>query len=230
MNCWICGEVANSGEHLIKASDLKSLFGSVTQKKPLFFHTNDSKNIPIGSIKSDRFKSNTLICADCNNNKTSRYDYAWQKLSEQLRTYPLHKRGPLNIRTVRVFGNNVYKNAVNVHLYFVKLFGCRIIEDSIPIDTASFSDSLLNHTPNPYVFIHFKKAIGSSFKMSEVTPIHAVLDDNKNVVVATWMYAVGDLNVEIFYSKNCANSRYLKESYHPDCQYKVLRFKDFSED
>jgi hypothetical protein len=39
MRCWICSDEADSAEHLIKASDLRALFGNVSQKNPIYFHT-----------------------------------------------------------------------------------------------------------------------------------------------------------------------------------------------
>ncbi len=39
MNCWICGDHATTGEHRTKASDLKSEFGVVSQKRPIYLHT-----------------------------------------------------------------------------------------------------------------------------------------------------------------------------------------------
>ena len=57
MKCWICGDDANSGEHMIKASDLKSLFGHVTQMAPLYFHTDEKRNQPVAGIKSDKNSS-----------------------------------------------------------------------------------------------------------------------------------------------------------------------------
>ncbi len=59
MKCWICGEEAKTGEHLTKASDLKSQFGDVSQKKPLYMHTEGKVNVKINSIKkSSDIKSN----------------------------------------------------------------------------------------------------------------------------------------------------------------------------
>ncbi len=205
------------------------MFSNITQKNPVYYHSADKKNIPVGSTKSDRFKSDALICSDCNNNKTSPHDYAWQKLSEHLRKHPLDKRGPLKIRLSKAFERDIYRNSVNVHLYFVKLFGCRIVEESIPIDIGSFSEAILNNKPNPYIFVHFKKAIGSSLQTLALTPVHLEHDGQKTIVAA-WMYSVGDLNVEILYSPNSACTPFLKRSFHPNCRYKLIEFIDFEED
>lgn len=86
MKCWICGQEGNTGEHLIKESDLRSYFGDISQKCPIFFHTKDKRNIPVGSLKSKRFKSDALICNRCNSALTQPYDRAWETLSIYLRS------------------------------------------------------------------------------------------------------------------------------------------------
>lgn len=40
----------------MKASDPRAEFPDVTQKKPIFLHTEQEKNQKIGSVKSDKFK------------------------------------------------------------------------------------------------------------------------------------------------------------------------------
>jgi hypothetical protein len=74
MKCWICGSEANSGEHVIKASDLKDVFGNITQKNPIYTHTRLRKNQPIRGIKSDTLKYSARICARCNNELTQPHD------------------------------------------------------------------------------------------------------------------------------------------------------------
>lgn len=128
----------NTGEHVLKASDLKSHFGHVSQQKPLFYHTAAKKNIPIGSLKGPRLKSKALICNNCNSNLTQSYDRAWEKLSSYLRAnWPeLSKTRKLNLS--KVFPGSSKKSLLDVHLYFVKLFGCRIVEYKIPLIYLNF--------------------------------------------------------------------------------------------
>jgi hypothetical protein len=44
---WICGSPADSGEHVVKRSDLKSLVGVVSQSDPLYIHTAKRRNLRI---------------------------------------------------------------------------------------------------------------------------------------------------------------------------------------
>jgi len=34
--CWICEDIANSGEHIIKQSDLKQIFPKTSQQHPIY--------------------------------------------------------------------------------------------------------------------------------------------------------------------------------------------------
>lgn len=228
-SCWICGEEGDSGEHLIKASDIKSLFGVITQENPVLYHDDNVKNRFVGSSKSDKFKSKALICRNCNNSRTAPHDRAWQKLSEHLRSFDLGSRGPLKVRLEKVFASNIYKHALDVHLFFVKLFGCRIVESDMPVDIASFSESIMYSKPNPFVFLVFKKAIGSKLQTAALSQIHMEKSGDR-VNVAGWIYTVGDLNVEILYNPNGATNQFLKKSFHPQCRHKYIEFQDFEPD
>ncbi len=228
-NCWICGDRGDSGEHLIKASDIKSLFGVVTQDSPVLYHDDKVKNRYLQSSKADKLKSSALICQNCNNSRTAPHDRAWQKLSEHLRSYNLGLRGPLKIRLEKAFGGNIYQNALDVHLYFVKLFGCRIAECSFPIDIEPFSQSVMHSKPNPFLFLLFKKAIGSKLQTAAISDIY-VDESGNRVNVAAWMYTVGDLNVELLYNPKGATNQFLKHSFHPNCRHKYIDFVDFEPD
>jgi hypothetical protein len=46
---------------------------------------------------------------------------------------------------------------LNAHLFFVKWFGCQIIEANLPIDPPidTFSQALMNRTPHPNIWLAF---------------------------------------------------------------------------
>lgn len=229
MNCWICGKKGNSREHLIKASDLRSVFGDITQQNPIYQHFEDKKGIRIGSAKAGRVKSDALLCKECNTKRTAPHDNSWTKLSEHLRRHPLKVRGNLNIRLSKVYEKEIQLNVLNVHLFFVKNFGCRIIEEDIPIDIEPFKVAIMTETPNPHVFMFFKKALGGKTKSAGITPVYSQNDGNKSVAAA-YYYTVGDLVVEILYSHEAFKTDFLKESFHPNRLNKVIKFTDFEED
>jgi hypothetical protein len=102
MKCWICNiNDANSGEHIIKASDIRATLGTVTQKYPLYIN-DGQKKITIGSAKSDRLKFSSSICTFCNNDRTQRHDKAWEKFSKYLqeRQPPISKGARVKLKKV----------------------------------------------------------------------------------------------------------------------------------
>jgi hypothetical protein len=61
---------------MIKRSDLKALFEDVSEKNPIFLHTEEARNIPIFSFDDSRLKSRAWICSRCNNQMTQGHDRA----------------------------------------------------------------------------------------------------------------------------------------------------------
>lgn len=195
MDCWICGAEGTTGEHLVKASDLRSFFGAFSQKSPLYFHTKGKKNIPVGSLKSDRFKSKAKICNTCNSATTQPYDEAWRQFSTYLRANfsQLRKSGRIDLS--KVFPGSTRKSLLYVHLYFVKLFGCLIVEHQVPIDISPFATALKTATPHKDIYLAFgPNQYPPKHKFAGLTPVEAV---NKNgaAVFATWFYILGDVSL-----------------------------------
>ena len=55
----------------------------------------------------------------------------------------------------RIFGADRVREMLNVHLYFVKLFGCHIAGNNIPIDITGFSDAIMHGKLHPRVYLKF---------------------------------------------------------------------------
>lgn len=222
MKCWICGiNDADSREHLIKASDMRDLFGNVSQQEPIYGHILNSKceiiskNQLIGSSKSNKLKLVASLCKKCNTDRTSQYDNAWMKLSRYLLRQRLDIPDNMRIRLGKVFPYKRYENALFVHLYFVKHFGCRIIESGTLIDTKEFSQSLVDRKPCKSVFLLFKKW-GKRLDRKHATsiPIEASIKDNK-IFVAVTSYTLNELTVEIIYSPKVFKDEFLDKTFHP---------------
>ncbi len=211
MKCWICGNEATTGEHKTKASDLRALYGSVSQKNPLFLHTDQRRNQKVGSVKANKFKFDALICSHCNNARTAPYDKAWEQLSKFLRDKkPTIKKDDV-ISLHKIFPGAVSKSMLFVHLFFVKLFGCAIVEHKVPIDISPFSEAILQKKSHPKVFISF----GSSSNMGTgLTDIHA---DNiqGRCAYATWFYLVEPVAVNIIFAEPSENRKGLIPAWHP---------------
>lgn len=138
MKCWICGHNADSGEHRTKKSDLGIVFPRVSPEKPIYTKTEYGKFVNINSLESERFKSRAKICQYCNTTRSQPLDKAW----EQLSTYLQSNTGSLRVRNSlllhKVFPGQTKEAMLNIHLFFIKLFGCLIIEHKIPFQLSHF--------------------------------------------------------------------------------------------
>jgi len=223
MNCWICGDEADSREHLIKASDLRSVFGSVTQKKPFYFHASDHRNQPIVGIKSDKLKYNARICRSCNNERTQPHDRAWERLSGYLRSRnPPIRHGTL-IHLEKVFPGSIRRSMLGVHLFFLKLFGCLIVEHSIPLDVSVFSSAILHEVPHPKVHLVFYNELNEPSRKRVGRTYVKTASLNGQIVYAGWFYYVGRIAVNITYSEPTEHRKGLVHSWHPSTVGKRVR-------
>lgn len=229
VNCWICGSVgADSYEHIVKASDLKSLFGKVSQNNVVYANSNNIKNLSLKSIKKPEIlKFKTPICSNCNNNLTSVHDKAWQHLSEYLRFRNPPIKAKKYIRINKIFSNKSKQRMLWVHLYFVKLFGCAINDYGIQIDLSYLSNSILKDLVNPNIYISFSiSEVMSQYNFAGPSDIHCV-NENNRVVYATWAYTVGALNVTVIYSEPEQDRLGLVNSWNPRMNTKRIYISDF---
>lgn len=225
MLCWICGNAAGTGEHKLKASDMRSEFGTVSQKNPLYYNSKLHKNARINSIKkSSIIKSTALICEECNTSRTSQDDRAWEAISEYLRSGRVCLRGGSTINLQKVFPGKTKSRMLNVHLYFVKQFGCAIKEFGIPIEIDNFSSAILNRTPHPNVFISFGSSNGILTGSTDVE----VASLKGKCSFATWFYVVGNVAVNIMYSNENIKRQGLINSWHPSTVTKQIKVATYA--
>lgn len=223
MECWICEDEAKTGEHKLKASDLKAEFGKVTQANPIYMHTAKKKNIKINSIKkSNDVKSDALICAICNNSRTSEYDKAWEAFAKYLKKR-LSEKSIDTIKLEKVFPGNTKEQMLNIHLYFLKLFGCAIEEGNMPIDISVFRDSILENKPHPKVYISFGDSRGMT---TGNTDIHAK-EYNGHISFATWFYVTESIAANIMYSDEAQIRKGLSNAWHPSTVTKRLKLERY---
>lgn len=168
----------------------------------LDFHAK-APNQRVGSLNSKLLKSPARICAKCNNERTQPHDRAWEQMSETLRTRGRPIRPGAFIRANRIFPYDTARKMLNVHLYFVKLFGCHVVAADISsIDTGAFADALLKGKPHPNIYLKF--GCGPSFagdKMTGMSDLHAaVRPTDGSCAFATWFYYIDGLAVNVMFA------------------------------
>ena len=123
------------------------------------------------------------------------------------------------IRLDRAFPESVRKSMLYVHLYFVKLFGCLIRENGIPISLDGFSQAILNNTPHDHVFIALWGDTGFG---SGISDVHVDIFGG-NCVFAAWFYGITPLTVNIMYSAPGQKRKGLIGAWHPTSIQKRIR-------
>ncbi len=226
--CWICGDPANSGEHLIKQSDIRSALGAVSAAHPLFMHTAAARNIPVRGLKSKLLHSDAPMCAKCNNERTQPYDIAWQHLSDHLG----RQRQPLQanqiIRLIDLFEGKVRQSLLDIHLYFVKAFGCKVMEAAAVIDLDPFRTAILKRHPHPNVHVAICPAFNDDVRVLTNSQIYALDGEQTGrTVYATWLYALNYVSVRVVYAEPKWEDREgMRGTWHPSTATSKLRIAD----
>ncbi len=225
MKCWICGGKGETGEHLLKASDMKMLFPEISQKKPLYVHSSSSKNIKIGSRKSNRLKSNALICAKCNNQLTQPHDKAWEKTSQYISTHwdTIVKAQQLDLKDV--FKHNVINSAVNFHLYFLKLLGCLLVESGNDEISSYLATSIISNKSHDRVFINF---VDSKELFVGISDLGCTFFEERELVRSAFVYMMGNLNIRVVYVHPEHNEIELSKGWNPIVHDTVIKIENYS--
>jgi hypothetical protein len=214
MKCWICGADADSGEHVIKASDLRSVFGHVSAQHPLYLSTDLRRNQRVKGQRADILKLNARICGKCNTQRTQPYDLAWEQLSRYLRSRKRVLKPNERIGLHKVFPGSVKRSMVGVHLYFVKLLGCHIAEHHMAIDLGPFSQALLHGSAHPLVYLAFCSPIDGGLKSVGYTDMSVVRKQGK-ISFAVWFYCLDRFAVRVMYAEPGEHRQGLIDSWHP---------------
>ena len=135
--CWICGKTADSREHVIKKTDLVRAYGKgsfSSETGPA--HVKDGKIKTLQGPDSTRVKYQPSLCQDCNGAFTQPFDLAYDKFIDwvlQNEESVLHHRF---IDFQEVYGSDFAVSQTNLFKYFVKAFGCRLVDagQAVPPD------------------------------------------------------------------------------------------------
>ena len=227
IKCWICGELDKiSREHKIKKTNLKIL-REPTSKKPLHL-TNFERKYKVKGRDADCLKSKAPMCAHCNNKRTQRSDKAWDVLSEFFQDKQIINAGQ-SINLGKIFKGSVKKNMLLVHLYFIKLFGCAVVEYRLSgIHISDFSTAIMNETAHPNFYIAFTDVpknfpILLGYSNLEIER-HTITG---KIICAGMFIQYGNFAVRILFSDETEIRAGLLSSWHPTNINKILKIKKF---
>jgi hypothetical protein len=231
--CWICGErPVDSAEHKVKASDIRSVAPSLSQRTPAFVQINsEPTNQPICSAKAHALKFPRSVCGHCNSAGTQLYDEAWRRLSSYLHANwrEITDRGSFDLS--KVFGAEAASQAIRVQLYFVKLLGCKLLADGILVDLGSFAKALMAGTSHPEVTLLVASSLVPSGQLLSYESDVSVLRNGDEVLSAVWMNLVHPVGIKICYLKAGAPVREPPGfPWHPTRQKKIVKLSPYKGD
>lgn len=214
---------------MTKASDLRAEFGSVSQKEPLYIHDNNRKNQPVGSFKADALKFPKSLCSHCNNTRTQPHDLAWEKFSAAIRKHQPKISSGTVVRANRIFTYDTAREMLNMHLYFVKVLGCHIVEEQIPIEIMSFASAIKQGTAHPNIYLKF--GIPVSFAGEPLrgasNALAAIDRSNGQVQFFTWICSPGNIAINVMYAVEGEKRDGLIGAWHPRLGTNKLVLHDF---
>lgn len=214
--CWICGDVANSREHGVKKSTLKTVFREPSQKRPHRFHTNAARNQRIGGLNNRRLKFEPSICSYCNNTRTQPFDNAWHELFEYIYHREPRVQVGSKIRGCKVFPTHASKQLLNTHLYFAKVLGCNLVEGGVSVDTKPLADGIMNlhHVPNLYLQFGLIRD-RPNIKAVGVSEIHSEDDVNGQSLALVQLHDFSRFAVTTIYIRDTVHYHPGAGSWHP---------------
>ena len=215
--CWICGGAAATGEHMIKKSDLLAIFGKPKRGTPLYLHNAKKSNQIIQGLSADALKLGSRLCRPRNNTRSQPYDRAWEAFSWFVRNrLPPLKPGHY-VRADRIYPMSSNLGLRHVQLYFVKLFGCFIDENKIPIDLNTFSDAFLSGVYHRDIFLRIGCVARPTGELLVGVLGLATATDNKTgkIAGAQWFYELDRFAVNIIYAPDHDLWDVTENAWHP---------------
>ena len=222
--CWICNQnVANSGEHKTKRSDLLAVLGKPTQAEPFYYHDLEERNRPVKGLDAQILKSPVRICTECNSTRTQPHDRAWECMSEVLRERRL-KVGEW-VRANRIFPYDTRRKMKNVHLFFLKLSGCMLCEakangHEVPIDIAPFSEAIMSGRAHPEVHLQFGRCDGTIGRSN----LHLWTSQPHGSILAAWLYQLDTIAVSVHFIQ-AGRFEHRPDLWHPNSHTSSKRFQ-----
>jgi hypothetical protein len=229
-SCWICGDPATTREHRAKRSDLRDVFGTVTQADPLHYRDDKQQKRTVGSLNATLTKFPDKICERCNSARTQPHDRAWETLSGALRTRTPKLAPGMYVRTNRndIFPYDTKRQMLNMHLFFIKQFGGLILEGSAPIDIAPFATAIMNNKAHRSVFLKF--GCGPTIPGNSLVARSKLLiaaRENGSCASATWIYNVDGSAVQVMYAEHGMQSGH--GWWHPSLGTNRLSIEDLNQ-
>lgn len=214
--CWICGEIADSAEHFVKASDLRFNWGSGS------FAMTPANQAPIKiqGPNSTKVKYRPSLCQSCNNARTQPADRAWDEFNERIQSVAMRKIDGGLAYLPKLFSNSRWRSVMlEMHLYWAKALGCYLAECNERTRAHALREAILSRSPCPNLqLVFFAVPIGGERLLQK-----SVLNmwESKNAVF--FMYTLNSICVAPILSPKPKPFYPQFQHWHPDSAAKFIR-------
>lgn len=178
--CWWCGQLADSGEHIFKKSDLNRTLGKPPYNEfnqPLISHNGTSKKVQGPNSDLAKFSSN--LCRVCNNTKSQSADFAYDQFIKNVEPHFFECCKQASIPLSTIYDKNWRESFNELRKYYIKHICCRLANEGIEVPknlidflngSALLKDAILDFEIRP-----FNKAFAEAVR-SENIPSYYILN------------------------------------------------------
>lgn len=212
VKCWIFRvKDAKTGEHLIKHSDLRAVFGKPDQNQRFYFHDLQRANREVQSLRSDILKSPILICAGCNTTRTQPHDRAWEHMSRWLESVSRQFASAILSAATESFATTPSARCATCIFIFLKQLGGMILEGkgNVQIEVTPVADAIKNNRPHPEVYLQFGRSDGTVGRLVKCIKLET------GHVLACLFYRVGAFTVNVIFAQAGGGWESLSATWHP---------------
>lgn len=223
--CWICGSTQKlTREHFPKKADTRRYM------KPgqMFRHTATRRNQRIQSAASKLLYLGAPICESCNTARTQAHDRAWDAMRDYtLDNWPaILAAGELDLQAV--YGAAWQARSIDLQLYFVKVLGCAVVHQQIPIAVQPLRDALLTGAAHPHLFLMLsdsKPPAGQQPRaMLGAGDLHTFNDAvSGETAAAFWRYTLQPVSIRMIYALPTYPHRPVSTAWHPSAGNSIMR-------
>lgn len=209
---------------------MRAVAPQISQSKPVYLQRDSqATNDRVGSAKADRLKFAKSICTYCNSALTQPCDLAWQRLSGYLlANWPtIVKRGSFDLS--KPFPGETRAAALHVHLFFVKLLGCKLHAEGKVIDLAPFSKALMTRAVHPEVSITIANSrVGDGRVLMYDSEVYTMKEKASGELHgAAWLYLVHPVAVKVHYIRAGATLHPVGHLWLPSRPSKIVRLSPY---
>jgi hypothetical protein len=204
--------------------------GEPARGSPFFFNSRTRKNRHVQGADTGLLKPVKDLCAACNSTRTQPHDLALVGLVQWMKTHKPVMTPGMVLRPREIFGKDAAQQLINLHLYFVKKFGCLVVQarhegTPMPISLADAAKAILTGRPHPHLYLRFgctPPAWPTTIGRANPDSIYDRLEGKH--VWLDWCHYFGPYAVHVIYAEEVMKHHWmLADAWHPRNGVRKLR-------